>query len=161
MTACAYNYHENLIGDSIEIRMTNEFIPYESYRVRGRESYEILNHEQRHFDISEIYVRRVREYITKWKGSNKEDYNAYLLSGTENIYHDSLAIHYESETTHDLNHQNQEKWNRKIDSLLKNYARFNKTVFRLHWPSTSSDFFGSPYIAYSTAHKLIIDTRDK
>jgi hypothetical protein len=80
-TGCAYTYIEKLIGDSLEIAMGNYFMSMRSYVKNGKQSDHILNHEQGHFDITEIYVRRMRAYIRTWNGYNKDDYNAFLLAG--------------------------------------------------------------------------------
>jgi hypothetical protein len=134
-TGCFYNYDEKLVDDSIEIEMDNSFMVYSSFVVHGRESEYVLNHEQRHFDIGEIYVRRLREYISQWNGYAKDNYNSYLLDGWNKIFSDSIAFDYERETNHGMNRAGQNYWNNKIDSILKKYDHIKRNIFKLHWPA--------------------------
>ncbi len=140
--------------------MENCFMVDSSFVIRKNESDYLLSHEQGHFDIGEIYVRKMRELITKWDGSDKDDYNSYLLEGFNRVFSDSIAFQYERETNHGRNKSYQYYWNRKIDSLLKRYEAFNKSTFKLYWPSTSKDFDDNRYEVYLIFHKPLIKKID-
>jgi hypothetical protein len=163
MTVCVYNYQERLLGDSMIIHMDNYFLVDSSYVNREGASDYILNHEQRHFDVGEIYVRKMREYVSKWTGADKVDYNAYLLAGFNEIYSDSLAFQYEKQTDHGRNEEYQIIWNTKIDSLLNQYRAFDQSRFKLYLGTSWSDFYDNSYDNYVMFHPRKvrkIDTRD-
>jgi len=161
-TACFYKYSEKLVKDSIEIEMDNCFSIYSSFVLRGHDNSYILNHEQRHFDINEIYVRRIRECISNWKGKTKTDYNSYLVNGINKIFSDSLQYLYDKEIygTH-WDSTNQDHWNKVIDSTLKIYSRFKLNKFRLHWPSPVSDFKNNSFDYYRAFHSLKTNEQER
>jgi len=90
----------------------------------------ILNHEQRHFDISEIHARRLhkglKHYVFRSKTVNED---------TQKIYQEAMQRHvemqqlYDRETNHSLNAEKQREWDNRIDSLLlvyQPYADYSK-----------------------------------
>jgi len=48
---------------ALDIRVEAEFYPRSSWVKAGRKSVELLRHEQGHFDITELYARRMRKAI--------------------------------------------------------------------------------------------------
>src|ERR1700751_1707415 len=48
-------------GDSATIIIRAVFFPYKSWKRKGRNDEDILIHEQRHFDIAELYARKLRK----------------------------------------------------------------------------------------------------
>jgi hypothetical protein len=153
-SAFFYDYDEKLVDDSMEIEMDNYFMIYSSFVLHGSRSDYLLNHEQRHFDIEEIYVRKLREYISKWNGNTKSNYNLYLLAGMNKIYGDSTEFDYDMQTNHGLNRDEQSLWNNKIDSMLKKYEDFKKNTFKLYWPSSLFDFNGNSFNYFKITHNL-------
>lgn len=91
----------------------------------GKES--VLRHEQLHYDITELYVRKFREALKDYKEN----------SGLRNIRKDvtriyqkieeerkSTQLQYDMETNHSLNKEAQVAWEQKIASLLQEYEAF-------------------------------------
>jgi hypothetical protein len=50
-------------ADALDIRVEAEFYPSTSWVKPGRKSAELLRHEQGHFDITELYARKMRKAI--------------------------------------------------------------------------------------------------
>ena len=79
----------------------------------------ILSHEQGHFDIAEIFARKLHEYEF-----NKKTYNKDL----EKIYRDvtkekeDTQNQYDKETNHSINKTEQLLWLKKIAAMLEEYA---------------------------------------
>jgi hypothetical protein len=83
---------------------------------------QLLEHEQLHFDLTEIAVRRIRKRFEDFKGACAEP------GGTEPIQAMVAAIdgelqeeqrRYDRETGHGTNVRAQDQWKRKIRELLK------------------------------------------
>ena len=78
----------------------------------------ILKHEQGHFDIAEIFARKlnkeVKEYLSK--SSNHAGLNPIytkLMNEKREMQED-----YDTETNHSINKAKQAEWNKKIEEML-------------------------------------------
>lgn len=86
---------------------------------------EVLNHEQKHFDLCEVYARKIYKEITEAKISayNTEEANRIF----QKLYaeYEDRQYQYDEETQQSTNNEAQEKWNRIISeelTLLDEYA---------------------------------------
>jgi hypothetical protein len=61
---------------ALDIRVTAEFYPSSSWVMQGRKSPELLHHEQGHFDITELYARKMRKAIRDAKISCEDEQRA-------------------------------------------------------------------------------------
>lgn len=89
----------------------------------GSETEYALNHEQRHFDIAKI----ASEYFKRKVAAEKLP--VYNYDGPVNVDYleayrkmDTLQRQYDGETEHGMNHAEQERWNTRIDAMLKRYG---------------------------------------
>jgi len=86
----------------------------------------ILNHEQRHFDIAEIFARKlnkeIKEYLTKSK--NHEGLNP-IYSKLMQEKRDMQTL-YDEESNHSINKKKQAEWNEKIADLLEELDAYKK-----------------------------------
>lgn len=90
---------------------------------RTRTDY-VLSHEQGHFDIAEVYARRLNKAFSEYTaGSNfKKDINKiymdhmHALTDEQNLY--------DRETGNSTNHDQQEKWLKKISDELKEMEKY-------------------------------------
>lgn len=84
-------------------------------------NYYLLAHEQTHFDISELYARKIKKELAKLIPSEKVGEQA------EQIYHKMQALHnstqqkYDRQTKHSLNVESELEWQTKIRDSLKLY----------------------------------------
>lgn len=89
----------------------------ESYIIAYAKTPYILDHEQRHFDITYLYSMKFVKELAKLKWVNE--------GIIENVYNRILAekeqfqIQYDSETRNSENKEQQGLWDKKIDNLLK------------------------------------------
>jgi len=88
----------------------------------------ILTHEQGHFDIAEIFARKLDKAFAEYKPSDniKKDLNKLYLD----IMHQyqERQTQYDQETNNSINKPEQEKWLKKISDELKDlqdYANYN------------------------------------
>ncbi len=94
----------------------------------------ILAHEQRHFDLTEVFARKLNKELSSYKFNNRtvgDDINVIYQSVVNDLT--STQQTYDRETDHSRNMEQQGIWNKKIDSLLNNfsqYKNYRKTMSR-------------------------------
>lgn len=82
----------------------------------------ILSHEQGHFDIAEIYARKLHKLMSAYK-FDRRSYQSEL----KKIYQDLLdekekmQNSYDGETNHSINKEKQAEWLKKIAKMLEEY----------------------------------------
>lgn len=85
--------------------------------------YEILQHEQLHFDIAELFSRRIRKKFQELKNENEFDINVYI-----NVYNRFLEEEQLFQTKYDsevyFNKEKQKEWILNINELLNELEEF-------------------------------------
>lgn len=90
-----------------------------------------IKHEQKHFDITEIFARKIRKELIV---------NSVNEQGIEKIYLDnSKACRefqqlYDKETRHSLDKKSQERWNKKIRQLLISLDNYKERAIHIKNP---------------------------
>jgi hypothetical protein len=107
------NFSYDRADDTVKFDITTKFVKNGSWmRVRTDE---ILSHEQGHFDIAEIYTRKIRKAIL---GKQFNYYNFETEADSlYKIYEDSSNVIqelYDKETEHSGNTEKQIKWEKRI-----------------------------------------------
>lgn len=85
----------------------------------------ILAHEQGHFDIAEIFARKLNMEMRNYKfnkNSFKEDLKKIYLSIT--TAKEEMQNDYDRETNHSIIVDKQKEWLKKIENLLNEYENF-------------------------------------
>lgn len=80
----------------------------------------ILRHEQGHFDIAEIFARKLNKSINEYefnRGSFQKDLDVIYKSVVDEK--EKYQQQYDNETDYSRNKTNQEQWLKKIESELK------------------------------------------
>ncbi len=111
---------------SFHIEIVAQFDQAKSWKIEKAESDHLLKHEQVHFDITELYARKLREKIltTRWKSSGQVteeltgiyQANAAALSSSQKLY--------DRETEHSLVKEEQARWNSSMEDSLKAYSKY-------------------------------------
>lgn len=96
--------------------------------MRGDSSY-MLKHEQLHFDIAELYARKLRQRISQKKFAKKNNLNNEIMKmfNKENAELNKIQDEYDIDTEHSQNSAKQKLWNKKISSQLKMLEGFANT----------------------------------
>jgi len=92
----------------------------------------LLSHEQGHFDLTEIYARKLRQDLIK-QDLRLTNYQGVFDSLYEQVHSElnkSQAL-YDSETDHSRNLDQQKKWNEKIKNDLAQLKAFCNPVFTI------------------------------
>jgi Bacterial protein of unknown function (DUF922) len=110
----------NITSDGFGYKIQSPFSKTRSWG-RYKDDY-VLSHEQGHFDIAEIFARKLNKQMSEYV-FNKKTYQQDL----NKIYNDILAEkekmqnEYDEETNHSINKEKQAEWLKKISDLLKEY----------------------------------------
>ena len=112
--------------DQSSLNVTNTMEPFLSWVVPGKECETALNHEQRHFDLSEVYRRKL-DLSLSWltaTGASAEITKKLLnekIAATANEILGALQemqARYDRETIHGINSAEQARWDKMIDTWL-------------------------------------------
>lgn len=88
------------------------------------ESESLLDHEQLHFDITELITRKIRKVISQYPDASvNEKYRIYLRSVRE---FSRMQNRYDRETDHGLRPVRQQKWKNKVWLELQELRVFSK-----------------------------------
>ena len=83
----------------------------------------ILSHEQGHFDIAEVFARKLNKKMSTYK-FNAKTYQKDLQKIYEDVTKEKEDIQnkYDKETNHSIRKEEQAQWLKKIMLLLEEYA---------------------------------------
>lgn len=91
----------------------------------------VLAHEQRHFDIAELYARKLRKWMQQQNYSSvselkiKTDSLYAIIEKEMDVYQDK----YDTETEGSMNGEQQRIWNDKIANQIKELNTYAETSF--------------------------------
>jgi hypothetical protein len=123
-TACGFDSYRDVFESRIEIFVFNTFSRYKSARKYDSLTEYDINHEQRHFDLYEIYVRKLRALVIKnyKSGISSELFTKlkFQYQRKANYFNDI----YDKETRHGDDWRKQAEWNKKIDKWLKELDKY-------------------------------------
>ncbi len=93
----------------------------------------LLAHEQRHFDIVELYARKLRKQLNEIKVKDKNDAEQKLDSLYTIIDKemDAFQDKYDEDTDYSMAHDEQHTWIKKIDADIESLATYQNTEVRL------------------------------
>jgi hypothetical protein len=117
-----YNFSRN----SFDYKITCSFSKTRSWGLHKTDY--ILAHEQGHFDIAEIFARKLNKQMSEYifnKNTFKDDLKKIYLTLTAEK--DSFQNQYDKETNHSINKEKQAEWLKKIEKMLnelKGYSSY-------------------------------------
>jgi len=112
-----YSFENNKVG----FKITNSFSLSRSW-VRHKTDH-VLSHEQGHFDIAEIFARKLNREMKSYT-FNAGTYKTDLRTIYENVLRqkEEMQNAYDAETDHSINKEKQAEWLKKIAQFLNEYA---------------------------------------
>lgn len=104
--------------------VTCYFNPNSSW-TKSKTSDYLLQHEQLHFDITELYVRKLRKKLAEL-GNNCEALSKHIEAYYQRNYKEFVAYQdrYDRETKHSLDKEKQAYWNEKVTRELDELKQF-------------------------------------
>jgi len=112
-----------------EISITNCMLKNKSWVASEEKSSVGIMHEQYHFNIAEIFARKIRQELSTVVNPSISQIKIIFDSWIEK--YNSEQILYDSETFHCLNALEQSKWQMKIDSQLIGLKQFRNEIVSL------------------------------
>lgn len=97
---------------------------------------EVLAHEQKHFDIVELFARKMRKVIKESKFKNYEE----LEEKVESVYKqydddmDAYQDKYDDETDGSMNGNQQRAWQKKILKEIEELNSYKETTIKISFP---------------------------
>ena len=117
----SYEYSANLIHHEVKLdfKVTAFFYPNESWYKPEVCDAHILQHEQLHFDISEVFARRMRMKLrsTVFTENVKQEIRVIYKKTLKEL--EDLQDQYDWETNFSRDPEAQERWNARIKDLLE------------------------------------------
>lgn len=91
------------------------------------QSKELLAHEQLHFDLAELYARKIRKVVDELSAAGEDDVKIYNRA-IQKLLHESneIDIQYDLETLHGAMLKKQAEWTKKVKAELKTLEKFKK-----------------------------------
>ncbi|QAA82902.1 DUF922 domain-containing protein [Aequorivita sp. H23M31] len=122
-TGIHFKYTYSINEGDIKVEFTAEsfFDPQESWYIPKKVSQNVLNHEQGHFDISELHARILKKRLQAKKftsGVKSEVEAIYLQLESERK---AMQRKFDEETNHSLNLDKEKLWEERIAKQLKEY----------------------------------------
>jgi hypothetical protein len=136
LSAISHDYAVGCRDDVLQVRVRTVFMPRQSwvtYRIAssGLASRVGLVHEQIHFDLAEVYARRIRKRFRELRDPCPRS-DAELMGMAEQVINDHWTAQrrYDTETENGQVGRRQEDWERKIAGELAALAEFAVEVRR-------------------------------
>jgi hypothetical protein len=117
---------KKILGSVVGIKASSYMDRCESGVVKGKETDKLLKHEQGHFDISEIWARKLHKALQglECEGNTEDEAGDALDKKIDKIIDDhgkkmeKMCADYEKETNHGREEAPQAAWCAKIAALL-------------------------------------------
>jgi hypothetical protein len=129
-STCGFGYDGIMRGNKIEVNVFVRFYCEESWRDPKYDRQDVLDHEQLHFDICELYGRKFYRAIVGLREQgrlNEKNLNRLYNSLVEE--YDHFQDIYDLETNHSTVAGAQQQWNRRIRvelGMLAPYADYRE-----------------------------------
>ena len=123
-TATYLGFEFNVGKNGLDYKITCTFSKTRSWGLHKTDY--ILTHEQGHFDIAEIFARKLNKMMREYKFNNntfKEDLKTIYQSIA--FEKDAFQNQYDEETNHSIKREKQTEWLAKISNQLKELADFS------------------------------------
>jgi hypothetical protein len=87
----------------------------------------LLSHEKLHFDIAELYARKIRQRIAELKKKKVNEVDVYNLAIQELLEESNqIDMQYDLETLHGAMEKKQAEWSKRVSSELNNLRKYKK-----------------------------------
>ena len=117
-----------LLNNENAVKIISFFNKKKSWVVKGEKDNEGIKHEQVHFDITEVYARKLRKAIKDKKFKKKHLAEDLMLIYKE--IDNALGAYqkvYDKETDNYRNQVKQDEWNKKIENELQELKDYSET----------------------------------
>ncbi len=121
-----WDYNINNAQQNFSYSVCAKFYPKASWVIKYKKDSILLAHQQLHFDITELYARKLRKAVSNYKLGRNIRKNLGIIYKNIEASRQKMQKEYDIETEHSKNKKQQHIWNKKIDSLLTQYQLYNR-----------------------------------
>ena len=117
--------------DEATVTITARFHPEESWTRYPNliKPEEALEHEKKHFALTEVYARKLRKLVSNSRYSATRFKDEINKQFTDLVtQHRAEQVRYDHETNHSINNHQQTKWNARIDEQLESLSTYSRTT---------------------------------
>ncbi|MBT0608296.1 DUF922 domain-containing protein [Aequorivita echinoideorum] len=120
----SYSYSQQNGAVDVTYTVQSNFYPEKSWFQPGRVTQHILNHEQLHFDISELHARILRKRLSE------KTFTTRVKSEVEKLYNDTererraMQSKFDAETDHSRNIEKEIFWEKYVAQKLEEYEQW-------------------------------------
>lgn len=131
-TAAVIEVSFEQVGNMVHVTVINYFKKNESWMMNEAKIEYALNHEQGHFDIAEIYARKIRKKLQETK-LNPHKNGAEITKIFEKIGKKHLQAQkkYDKATSYSIKEKNQKEWTKKIADELKELEAYKEPLVKM------------------------------
>ncbi len=131
-TNWAVEYACGLKSDTLSFTLKCYFDMNGSWVKKGKATDVLLNHERMHFDLGEVYARKLRKVLLEYT-YNRETINEDIQNLYNNMFAECQVAQkqYDKDTDHSKIQAKQDKWDAKITSLLKELKAYSAHSYKL------------------------------
>ena len=132
LSTTSLSYNVELVGRILEINIEPVFLKSKSW-VRCDTTASLLLHEQKHFDIVEIFARKIRKKLLS-EEFTLANYQGEFSTIYNNLYKEMRHYQklYDLETDHSRISEKQKEWNKKISEELEKYNDYKESVIEVY-----------------------------
>ena len=124
-STCGFGYDGIVRGDEIVLNVYVHFYCYDSWKNPNYHMNDVLQHEQLHFDICELYGRKFYREILRLKKKNQlSEKSLERLYNSMVKEYDAYQDLYDAETGHSTKTMKQLEWNNRISADLNALSAF-------------------------------------
>ncbi len=123
-------------GKLTTVKIEAVFFRNKSWKNKYWVSESVLRHEQKHFDIVELFARKLRKAICENKFKNYTDLNSKVDS-LYNIYDEEMDVYqdkYDDESDGSMNGEKQREWEKKIMAEIEKLNKYKVTLLEIIFP---------------------------
>jgi hypothetical protein len=130
LSQCGFGYATNSVTkrEVLQVKVSARFYRKESWSRADKQSIRLLQHEQRHFDLCELYARKLRQNTASnhYTGADMKKVDKLYDELMEELNH--MQQRYDGETTHGLDTDKQNEWNEKIAKEMNELSAFSASA---------------------------------
>jgi len=117
-----YRFSSQSLGDEVQIDFTviAQFYPNKSWNRPKLCDAHVLGHEQLHFDITEVFARKMRKRMAATKFTRDVKKEVAAIYDEVNVALYAFQHRYDNESNFSRNEEQQALWHQKIAKLLEN-----------------------------------------
>ena len=125
---CGFGFKTNTVRvfDKVKVNIVNTFDCNASWvLLENKKSFELLEHEQLHFDLSQLYARQLRKKLAETK-MNLFNFSKESKKAFDEIFllYGERQSQYDKETNHGINNIEQNKWKKNIEKELNDLESY-------------------------------------